>query len=39
MQKPTNNTGFQVNEDGPRDMLSSPSLTEEGIERVIGLAN
>lgn len=31
----TNDGGFQVNKDGPGNVLPSPSLTEEGCERVI----
>lgn len=31
----TNDGGFQVNKDGPGNILPSPSLTEEGCKRVI----
>lgn len=31
----TNDGGFQVNKYGPWNILPSPSLTEEGCERVI----
>ncbi|KAF1801333.1 hypothetical protein FB192DRAFT_1385289, partial [Mucor lusitanicus] len=29
-------SGFQINKDGTRDMLSVASFTEEGRERVVG---
>ena len=31
----TNNSGFQVNEDSPGNVLASSSLTEEGVEGVV----
>lgn len=33
--KHTNDRGFQVNKDGPGNILPSPGLTEEGCEGVI----
>jgi len=35
----TNNCGLQVHKDGPGDMLSGSSLTEESVERVVCWAN
>ena len=31
----TNNSGLQIDEHGPGDVLASSGLTEEGVERVI----
>lgn len=39
LKKLTNNSGFEVNKDGPGDVLSSPGLTKEGVERVISSAD
>ncbi len=36
---PTNNCWLQIDEDGPRDMLSSSGFGEEGVVRVILNAN
>ena len=37
--KPTDNSWFQVDEDGPGDVLSGPCLTEEGVEGVVSTTN
>ena len=34
-----NNGGLKIQEDGPRDVLSSSSLTEEGVEGIIATSN
>ena len=35
----TDDSGFQVDKDGSRNMLSCSSLTEEGVEGVISSSN
>lgn len=39
MMSHTNDSGFQVNKDGPGNVLPSPSLTKEGCEGVIVASN
>ena len=35
----TNHCGFQIDEDGTRDMLAGPGLTKEGVEGVVSTPN